>query len=200
VWWLTIGAVVVLVAAWWFLDRGPDVAIVGDSITFVSTDQIRHELGRDFDPDIAAVMGITAGQAIPAAQATAGGDPAQAVINLGSNDVLHNVALTQTAKDLGTLVATFPRARCIHIVNINEAMTDSGRPVRARAALLNAAIAKLAASDPRISVIDWNRTVAVDIAAHPPAGTLVDDTVHPALAGRTVLARQIRAALDSCKE
>ena len=179
------------------LFSGPGVAILGDSITVVSASHIGDALG-SYDPDIRAILGVQAGPMLPAAQAAAGNDPEQVVIELGSNDVLHGAALDATSADLAKLVATFPKARCIHVVNINTHMTNNGKPVADRAAQLNAAIAKLPAADPRVSIIDWDKVISDDIAAHPPKGLLLDDTVHPDTPGQAVLADQIKTALDAC--
>ena len=201
--WAVIGVGIMVLAAlgWWILRPGPRVVFLGDSITVVSVAEIKSELGRAYRPDISAVLGIQAGQMIPTAQRVAANSPSQVVIALGSNDVLHHAPLGQAAADLTQIVSLFPTARCIHIVNINTHMTNNGKngkTTAARAGLLNAAIVHLASTDPRISIIDWNQLISTDVAAHPPLGTLTDDTVHPNLAGRARLATTIKAGLDQC--
>ena len=198
---LILVVVVVIVAAglaWWKLRTGPDVAVLGDSITVVSNDQIKDALGRDYHPDIAAVLGITAGEMVPAAQTAAQKNPEQVVIELGSNDVLKKDPLDQAAQHLRDLVAQFPKAKCVHLVTINSHMTDAGKPVAPRAGLLNAAIVQIKASDPRIDLIDWNGAVSDAMAAHGGKETLTSDTVHPNGDGAKVLATLIRAGLDRC--
>lgn len=195
---VVVVAIVAAGLAWWKLRTGPDVAVLGDSITVVSNDQIKDALGRDFHPDIAAVLGITAGEMIPAAQKAAQKSPEQVVIELGSNDVLKKGPLDQAAQHLRELVAQFPKAKCVHLVTINSHMTDAGKPVAPRAGLLNAAIVQIKASDPRIALIDWNGAVSDAMAAHGGKETLTSDTVHPNGDGAKVLATLIRAGLDRC--
>lgn len=190
-----------LVAAgvgWWLLRPAPSVVFLGDSITVVSDPQIEAALGSDYSPHMNAVLGIQAAQMLPAAEKAAKLDPDQVVIELGSNDVLHGASIDGAAGDLLHLVALFPHARCIHVVNINTHMTDNGNPLGPRAGTLNVDLSHLHEKDARVDVIDWNRTTSTDIAAHPPLGTLTGDTVHPNVAGRTLLAKQIKAALDAC--
>ncbi len=191
-------ALLVAGLAWWKLRTGPDVALLGDSITVVSNDQIKEALGRAYTPDIAAVLGITAGEMIPAAQKAAQRNPEQVVIELGSNDVLKKDPLDQAAQHLRDLVAQFPKAKCVHLVTINSHMTDAGKPVAPRAGLLNAAIVQIKASDTRIDLIDWNAAVSDAMAAHGGKETLTSDTVHPNGDGAKVLATLIRAGLDRC--
>ena len=64
---------------------------------------------------------------------------------------------------------------------------------------MNRAIAALAADDPRIRVVDWAGTVAVD-EANPPAGAepIIEDTVHPSPRGQRVLAEMYAASLAGC--
>ena len=195
-------AIIVIAAAvgvgWWVLRPGPRIAILGDSITVVSAGSIRSTLSHEYDADIRATLGVTAGQMLPAAQEALAHNPDQVVIALGSNDALHGTPPATAAADIGKLVALFPQAHCIHLVTLNTHMTDNGRSVAGPAELLNAAIVHLQSTDPRIHLIDWNKAVSDDIAAHPPGGTLLADTVHPNAAGQAVFANQIKAALDSC--
>lgn len=191
-------ALVLVGAAWRAVDTGPTVTFLGDSITVISADDISAALGRDYRPEFSAVIGIQTGQLLPAARTATRADPDQVVIDLGTNDVLQDAPLDQAAANLAELVSLFPRARCIQLVNINTNMARVGRSFRARAVLLNAAIDRLGATDRRINVIDWNSMMSADVAANPPVGSLTSDTIHPVPAGRTALARAIRAALDRC--
>jgi len=195
-----MAAAVLVIAGlvWWLLRPSPTVAFLGDSISVVTSPEIKTALGSDYSPDIAAVLGIQAGQMIPAGQRAAAKDPDQVVIELGSNDVLHGASLDNAQADLLKLIALFPNARCIHMVNINTHMTDNGNALGPRAGTINVALSHLHAADHRIDIVDWNQIVSADIAAHPPGGTLTDDTVHPNPAGRTLLARAIKTALDDC--
>ena len=199
---VAVGAVVLvaalLSAGRWVLDTGPTVTFLGDSITVISADDISATLARDYRPEFSAVLGIQTGQLLPAARTAAAADPDQVVIDLGTNDVLQKAPLDQAADHLEELVGLFPRSRCIHLVTVNTNMAAYGISYRARAEELNDSIRRLAASDPRIGVIDWNAAMSADVVAHPPSGSLTSDTIHPNDAGKAVLAGAIRTALDDC--
>jgi lysophospholipase L1-like esterase len=200
---VAVGAVALvaalLSAGRWVLDTGPTVTFLGDSITVISADDISSTLDRDYRPEYSAVLGIQTGQLLPAARTAAEADPDQVVIDLGTNDVLQKAPLDESDGHLAELVGLFPGSRCIHLVTINTNMAAYGISYRSRAQEINRSIRRLAASDPRIGIIDWDAAMSADVAAHPPGGTLTSDSIHPNDAGKQVLARSVRTALDDCR-
>ena len=74
----------------------------------------------------------------------------------------------------------------------NQATTDDAKR-------FNAAFDELAASDPRISVIDWNSVAAASLNDKvPPYSTLTEDSVHPTDAGNRKLNDLYAKALEEC--
>lgn len=179
-------------------DPKPPVAIIGDSITALGRDQIGRTLGPSYSLAVDGHSGYRVAEQLPAATRLAERHPEQVVINLGTNDVGTEVPTEQAAASLAEMVALFPDARCIHLVTINESM---GIPTLAvgpeRAAALNGRIRALAASDPRLRIVDWAQIVRDYEAVHGP-GSATSDTVHPTLGAQQALVDAYRASLDSC--
>jgi len=178
--------------------HGQSVAIVGDSITFVSIGDLRSVMGDDYDPSISAELGATVEDMAAAARKAAAGQPEQVIIELGSNNALHGGSIDEARASLQTMIARFGSARCIHLVNLNTLMTDVGRPVPSEARAINDQLELIAAADDRITIIDWNQIVADSVDAAHAAGAITDDTVHPNPVGRLALADAERHALDRC--
>jgi lysophospholipase L1-like esterase len=176
----------------------PTVAIVGDSITEQGTSVLTEDLTGGWHLRIDGRSGYTISQQVPAAQSLAAHDPHQVIVNLGTNDVMRADDLDQSAAILRQMVALFPAATCIHLVNINEGIVLGGTSFAALSSQLNQAIAAIAADDPRLDVLDWSAAVRADEAAGHPDDPLLTDTVHPTRRGQHVLAALYADALAAC--
>ena len=175
-----------------------DVAIVGDSITEMSDRTVHQVLDPQFHVRIRGRGGYRVEEMEPYAIELATSNPEQVVINLGTNDVLKNWPLDKSVSALDRMVKEFSGARCIHLVTINQWITNEADPgVRARAIVFNFAVRKIAA-DQHLDVIDWNAAIEADLKAGSPRGALTSDTIHPNATGQTALAQLYRAALDDC--
>jgi lysophospholipase L1-like esterase len=193
-----IAAVAAVVAVGVVLLRPkPDVAVIGDSITFVSRSAISGELGDDWAVNIDGRPGYTVADQLPAARALAGNDPVQAIVNLGTNDVTADGALQPALDALAEMVAQFPDAECIHLVTVSELIGFDRPDTVERARAFNAGVRELAATDARIRVIDWT-TALRDAQAADPGVVLTEDTVHPSPAGQRLLAERYDQALAGC--
>jgi len=178
------------------LDDEPSLAVVGDSITVVSKAALDEELGPDHDVKVIAALGVTVEQMQDEAASLAADRPDQAVIELGSNDVLLDLPIDRAAAQLEQMVATFRGAgtRCVHIVDVSTRMRrNDGVWTGDRAEQLNAMTAELAATDDAIEIIGWNEAV---VAAEEQGEGLVSDTVHPKGDGARVLAVLVAESLD----
>ena len=125
----------------------------------------------------------------------------QIIFNVGTNDAFGGVAPEESVQALSRLVALFPAARCIHIVNVNEHMVNlsTGAPVTDAARRLNEAVERYVASDDRLSIIDWNAEASSNLNDKDPAtSTLTADSVHPNAEGNEVLNGLYSDALRSC--
>jgi hypothetical protein len=173
------------------------VAILGDSITQQGESELESALGSVWDLRIDGRPGFTVADQIPAARVLAEGHPGQVIINLGTNDVLHDGNLPVAADRMEDLLSVFPDTRCIHLVTINENMgTNRMYPSRARE--LNASLRRLAGADPRIRLLDVSRVFANAVADPSVSKPLFSDTVHPTSSGQRVLADAYADALRSC--
>jgi lysophospholipase L1-like esterase len=178
---------------------GP-VAIVGDSITFLSTGAYRDELEPQYQPLIKGVLGITVAGMEPAARRMAAQHPRQAVIELGTNDVLHGHDLAVSEASYRKMVDAFARAgvSCIHAVNIDTRMRPKGSPLTAKAEEFNQFLDELAHSRGDVVVVDWNGAVnaSSERRQRESSPRLISDTVHPTPEGSHVLAQLIHDSLD----
>ena len=193
-----IGLVIFIVGLRWLLDRGPAVAMIGDSITVVSADEIRTQLD-DFDVNSRAVIGATVRDMLPAAEELARYRPEHLVINLGSNDTRLYVDVRETELHLRTMLSKFPDARCVTMVSINAHMNFDSKIRDEEANAINGILLRLAGEDQRISIVDWNTMVNEDLAAHDGVSTLNPDTVHPNAKGQRALTAEIFKHLERCR-
>lgn len=188
---------VIVVGTGWMvrLALRPDVAIVGDSILAVAAHELESRLSGDYDLKMAAALGITIDGMQAEAERKAKGRPRHAVIELGSNDVLHGKPLDQSAVNLRTMVDAFRNAGvdCVHVVNVSTRMVNLQQELTTlRAEQLNATMAALDAERPDVVIIDWNQAV---LDAEQRGGSLTGDTVHPNSEGSKTLARLIDESL-----
>jgi len=189
--------VVLAVAGIRTLEHDPGLAIVGDSITLVSAPTLEEELGGDHDVDIRSALGVRVDAMQAEASTAAAAGPPQAVIELGSNDVLQGADLAESARQLEQMVATFrdTGAECVHIVNVSTRMwTNAGEWTGERAAQLNESTATLAEADPAVVIVDWNAAV---VAADEAGQTLTPDTVHPNGEGMRTLASLVADSVEA---
>jgi lysophospholipase L1-like esterase len=185
-------AVVAVVTARAF-HRGPEVVLVGDSITFQTIGVFEEELGDDWGLTIHGVPSMRADQLLPAVPELAAHHPVQVVVNLGTNDALQGTPPGDTVAALEQLAAGFPGARCIHLVTINEHMlTPEGV-----AAGLNARIRDLAARR-GWHTVPWDAVVRDYDAGPQPEGPVTSDSVHPTAVGERLLADAYDRALAAC--
>jgi lysophospholipase L1-like esterase len=196
---LVLVAVVAVAAACG--NRGDVVAVVGDSITALDQGSLEEQLGGDYQLQITGNFGKTVAEVLPEATAMVAKDPAQVIVNLGTNDVLQDLPVDSSMSSMQQMVDLFPDARCIHLVNINEHMvvqdTDTSRADQASA--FNAALDQLAERNDRVDIIDWNEVAAGALNdAQPPTSTLTVDSIHPTEDGNTELNQLYRSALADC--
>ena len=189
-------AVLLLLAAsgcGWFGPDRPRVLIVGDSITNLVEDDFRAEPEQDYEYTMRATDGATAAEMLPWAQDVSSIDYEQVILNLGTNDVNEGLPAETTRASIEDMVALFPEADCIHLVNLNEhMMITSVDAIHA----VNEQLDELAAADPRIRIIDWDAAVT----AHLGSGgdPVLTDTVHPTDAGQALILELYLDALHDC--
>ena len=172
------------------------VGIIGDSITDLSRTPLQTALGSDHHIEIVGKFGARSDQVIDDVKVIAASDPAEAVINIGTNDALQQVPVAQTEANIGKILDLLDGADCVFLVQINEGITDvaSGASRQAEAKAINDALTSLASKHDGVTVIPWNR----DIAEHGGAGAITYDTVHLSEKGLVVLADTYKSALASC--
>jgi len=198
---VVLAAAVVLVAVggvvWFKRSPGP-VVFVGDSITDQARPLIESRFGVD-DDRLKAVPGKTIDDMMDAARGLAATSPPQAVIDLGTNDVLANEPAEPSGAALTQMVELFPSARCVHLVTINEHMlSPTYGNVGATAAALDQQMQSIAQSHPNVRIIDWDKVVLDYDAAGDPNGPITIDTVHPSALGQQMLVDAMQRSVDGC--
>jgi hypothetical protein len=173
------------------------IAFIGDSITDQARTVITSTFPSDDAIDIEAVPGRKFAEMLPFAVQAAQVDPDEAVINLGSNDVLlgENDSVTFPAMD--SVFAAFANTPCVTLVTVNQHFifnSDQG----AHAQRINDRIWQ-AATTHGWSVVDWNKMVEDDNAAGSPNGPLTVDSVHPTPMGQRLLIGAIHDSVDRCQ-
>ncbi len=164
------------------------VAIVGDSITVLSTSHINDALEGPYTTDIRARSGQRIDQMLVELDDAIAERPNAVVVNLGTNDVLQGNMHWRTSFD--RMIAALAEQPCAEITTISTRVNGWGA-VPAIAGQINDALAQAVASHADFHVVDWNAAV------HMGSTQLVDsDQVHPSAAGQARLASLIRSALD----
>jgi hypothetical protein len=199
---VTVVTVVALIGAAgvaWFTHVPVPVVFVGDSITDQARPVIESRFGLT-DDSVKAVGGKKIDDMMDAATGLAATHPAQAVIDLGTNDVLANEPAAPNGAELARMIGLFSSADCVHVVTINEHMlSPTFGNVGAAAASLNQQIETIAAQNPKVHVIDWDKTVLDYDAAHDPNGPITIDTVHPTAMGQQMLVDAMQRSVDACR-
>ena len=181
-------------------NQGERVAVVGDSLVTFDEPALRRELGDDFELVVSGNFGSQVLGAIPPAQVVSTTNAAQLIVNLGTNDVRAGTPVEGSMAALRALIALYPKARCIFLVNINEHMVDgaTGQVSTDAARRFNDALEQLATTDDRLGVIDWNARVEDSLAGDPPTSTLTTESVHLTDEGHEVLNGLYGKAVRGC--
>ncbi len=184
------------------VNAGDSVAILGDSITALGYGSLEESLGDTYGLAITGNFGMTVEEVLPEARRLAServND--QVIINLGSNDVLQDLPVEESMAALGEMVALYPDARCIHLVDINEHMVieSTGESRTDQAVAFNAALEEFSDSDDRLGVISWNDIASEELNDEdPPWSTLTTDSIHPTDQGNDEIDELYERALRRC--
>ncbi len=182
-------------------NQGDSVAIIGDSITDFDQTDLNDQLGDDYHLVISGNFGYTITDVEPEAKFVGGRDHDQVIFNIGTNDVLVDAKVDDSIAILKKEIGYYDSSRCVFLVNINEHMINhrTGQATTDEAKRFNAAFEKLAAEDPRISIIDWNAEASSTLnGKKPPFSTLTADSVHPTEEGNRKLNDLYARALEGC--
>jgi lysophospholipase L1-like esterase len=176
------------------------VAIVGDSITEQGQDILLDRLSDAWNVSVDGKSGYRVLQQLRAAAVLAQAGPTQAIINLGTNDLVQGRSAEEISADLGAILAEFPDTTCVHVVNLAEGIggPDVGRDLSDAAVAANRAIRDLAARHEGVGVVDWAGALHRYEDDGEPDGPMLADTVHPTEVGQHALADLYEEALGSC--
>jgi hypothetical protein len=186
-WAIVLACASVLLGGCGLLDGRPPAGVVGDSITLQVVEELREVAGDDWRLDIRPMPGATVGEMLAAVDAAAQRNPDQVIINLGTNDVLRDVAPETSAGHLASMFELLAGVPCVHVVTVHEYIFswEEGY-LTDRAVAYNTSLRE-AANVHGAQVIDW--TAVVTAAREPPdAPDLFTDTVHITPAGIDLLA------------
>ena len=175
---------------------GPPVAVIGDSITEMSQPTLRTAIRPEWDPTIVGRSGYRVGELQADAEDVVEAQPEQAIVNLGTNDVLQGYPLDASMEDYRRLLDTFAGARCIHVVTVNEAIVSADGAAE-RAEAFNERL-RVLAEERDLEVIDWSGAVRRAVAEGEPDGAVLSDTVHPTRVGQRLLGDLYADALARC--
>lgn len=187
---------VLLVALGACTSRSVDVALVGDSIG----NQVAPLLQDDSDHrwTFAVQDGRRAVGMVEEAEVVAGSAITEAVVELGTNDVLQQVPVPETTAALGRIVDALAGggARCIHLVTVSTLLPTFGRQPAAddAAQQLNDWMRRTADERDDVALVDW------DGELRDAGGTdlLESDRIHPNAEGTALLRELLDAAPGSC--
>lgn len=192
---LVIGSgVLILLAASCSSSSGRTVGLIGDSITDLSQAPLHTALDPTYHVELIGKFGARADEVLPEVKVIAASKPAQAIINIGTNDAIQRVPAAQTRASINEMVAELADADCVFLVEINETITAKGAPRVTEARAINDQLREIAKSVGNVRMIEWNK----DLADNGGGGVITYDTVHLSTKGLVVLADSYRRALDSC--
>jgi hypothetical protein len=172
--------------------KSDHVAVVGDSISEQSAEQIEQVLGAENDVRIEARIGRTFESSQDEADAVAAESPEIVIIELGTNDVWTEQPLDAVSGEIEEMLDKFSDA-CVIMVTVNE-HTRNARSLdgtlfdNAHAHELNEEI-----RESTTRIVDWNAEANTDPGRYLDAGT-----VHPTPAGRSLLATLMDQAVETC--
>jgi lysophospholipase L1-like esterase len=173
------------------------LAFIGDSITDQARPALTGAFPADDAIDIEAVPGRKFSEMLPFAVQAAQANPDEAVINLGSNDVLLGESDSVTFPAMDAMYDAFATTPCVTLVTVNQHFIF-GSDQAGHAERINDRIRQAAAAH-GWSVVDWNKIVEDDLAAGSPSGPLTTDSVHPSPTGQRVLVDAIHDRVEQCQ-
>lgn len=206
-WLVALGVVVALAmagaVAWWALPSPPtyDLLVVGDSVSFVSAGAIETRfVGEDIK--FVTKPGYTSGDLLPIVYETLdqldipGRGEDRVVVLVGYNDVRLGLEDGDSLEELMQVTSGFDCAVWLTLPARpgGEPSTFEGIDPDA-IELWNARVVELAADHDTVHVAsDW-----ADVVTRAPAAELLEDGLHPNVAGQRRLADAMHAAVDrSC--
>ncbi len=161
------------------------VAVIGDSITFVSTAKIKEKLS-GYDVSVTGVLGARTDQRQDQADMESKSNPYQVVIELGTNDIGQDIEVIKVQTELNKMLSKF-NSHCKHLVTLTESTLDPR--VNHQATQLN----DWMRNKDGVKVIDWGAFIKAN-----PDRNLTSDFIHPNDDGQSVLTDLIKHSLDSC--
>jgi lysophospholipase L1-like esterase len=191
-----IGAILIAVSALaalvpavvhWSSPTPRSVAVVGDSITVLTSPDISVALRGDYHTDVQAKWGQRIDQMLPNLSELLGQHPTAVVENLGSNDAIQATTHPDWQKGFEQMIAMLAPTKCVLMTTVSTFL-DADYSAPPVASEINRAIEGVASRRPNFHVVDWNAAIHA-----PNGGTLLSaDHVHPSPAGQLTLAALIR--------
>jgi len=174
----------------------PRVAVIGDSITQMSTSAIQTALAPIATPAVRGINNQRIDQLQPVAERFAATDPDQVVIALGANDAMQGWPLVESEAALETMISSFPRADCIGVVTVDDHTANAS--ANEHAAALNTYVRSLPDRYTNVETIDWEQIRGSYLAAGSPDGEWTTDTLHLNSIGQAAYASAMRSLVADC--
>lgn len=175
---------------------GPKVAVMGDSITQMSTTAIHTALDPIAEVGVVGINNQRFDQLQPVADRFAATSPDQVILALGTNDAGQGWPLADTEAAIASMIATFPAASCITVLTPTDTTGLANYNVAVGPLIEH--LRSLPATDPRIQVADWEYVLGEHMKAGEPGGRWTLDTVHLTPLGQAQYAALMQAAVQSC--
>ena len=166
---------------------GAYLLVLGDSITVISSDEIKDKLS-DYSTVIKADSGRKLADQFGAASALAQPPPEIIIVNLGINDVAKENA--DLVDDMKQILQKFRRS-CRVVVTVSSHLFQAEQ--RQLANELNDYIRR-----GNWVVADWDELITEYKEDGEPDGSLTTDTIHPTELGKDRLAELLDEAVADC--
>ncbi len=170
---------------------GPRVTVAGDSITNLSTVDIRAAFSDAYNSRVEGFPGETIAQVTPFVQAQVATQPTASIVNLGTNDMGTNNQNWQ--HDLDQVVSIVGSVPCVEFVTIYAEYYANMTPPNTIGAQINAYLVNtVVPQHSNVHIVDWDAAVNAD-----PSLISSFDHVHPTPAGRAWIASHLRSAVGT---
>jgi hypothetical protein len=177
---------------------GPLVGVVGDSISWLTFEELHSRLDGEWTTSVNATLGVRVVDQQAVAASYVADDPSAMVIELGTNDVLRWSTSWDGMWELSQqalMLSHFDDVRCVVWVNVDEHLSSYWPDATRQAAGFNAGLGFWRSRVPDLRIADWNAALLY----LGRRNLLFSDDEHPNEGGQLVLAHLVGHELAGCR-